>query len=185
MVHDNASLEVVKLLSSFATPIVVAVFGILVLRRIEGVKAAVARQSDFQSKWADQFFESCQDFLRAVERELAALTSLCKLPVLEQHDGLGQELQKEISRLHPKIMELELRIRRCVVFAPVAGREVTSAANACIELVSILVNSLKADKQGNVDGIIEQMNVFNTSARRAHAEMLGLGSAEVTAPNTS
>src|SRR5204862_9934 len=103
--QNNTWLEVVKALSSIATPIVVVVIGVLVLRRIEGIKAAVARQSDFQRNWADQFFDCCQDFLRALERELAVLTNLTKLKTLDEHDGLGQELLKEISRLHPRISE--------------------------------------------------------------------------------
>ncbi len=170
MQDNNSWLEVLKALSSFATPTMVLVFGVLVLRRIEGIKAAVARQSDFRRKWADQFFDSCQEFLRALERELAVLTSFTKLKTLDEHDDLGKELLKEISRLHPRISELELRIRRCVVFAPTAGSEVTRAAKACIDLVS----SLTANKKGNFDEIIEQMNVFNTAARRAHAELLDL-----------
>jgi hypothetical protein len=31
-------------------------------------------------------------------------------------------------------------------------------------------------RKGNVDEIIEKMNEFNIAARKAHAEMLGIGS---------
>ncbi|MGH8354087.1 MAG: hypothetical protein ACRERY_11275 [Pseudomonas sp.] len=61
-------LEIGKLAASIATPIVVAILGILLLRRIEGVKAAVAKQSEFHKKWAEQFFECCQEFMKALER---------------------------------------------------------------------------------------------------------------------
>jgi len=44
-------LEVGKLAVSLATPIVVAILGILLLRRIEGVKAAVAQQSEFHKSF--------------------------------------------------------------------------------------------------------------------------------------
>lgn len=173
--HDIPWFEVLKLVATFATPIVVLVLGILVIRRIEGIKAVVARQSDFRRKWADQFFDSCQDFLRALERELAAFRTIANLSDLKQHDGLGEDLQKEICRLHPTIMELELRIRRCVVFAPMAGPEVSANAIACLNLVGSLV----AKKTGNLDIITHQMNMFNTAARRAHAELLHLRVAEL------
>ncbi len=66
-------LEVGKLAASIATPIVVATLGILLLHRIEGVKALVAKQTEFHKKWAEQFFECCQGFMQALERELALL----------------------------------------------------------------------------------------------------------------
>ena len=73
------TLEAVKLIVSAATPIVVAILGILLLRRIESVKASVAMQSDFRKRWADQFFQCCQSFLVALERELALLTVVAGL----------------------------------------------------------------------------------------------------------
>jgi len=173
---NNFWLEIVKLLSSFATPIVVVVLGVFVLRRIESVKAEVARQSDFHKKWAEQFFGSCQDFLCALEYELAILTMLVGL--VKPNDDFGTDLQKEIPRLHLKLSELELRIRRCVVFAPKTGPQVAREASICIKLVGKLI----ALKQGNVDEIINRMNMFNLSVRRAHAEMLGVGGTEQNVP---
>jgi hypothetical protein len=161
-------LEVGKLAASIATPIVVAILGVLLLRRIESVKATVAQQSGFHKKWADQFFECCQLFMQALERELALLTSLFGLK--SPNDEFGAELQKEISRLHPTLSELELRIRRSVVFAPLTGGAVAKAASECIALTGTLV----AMKKGNMDDIIDKMNEFNVASRKAHAEMLGL-----------
>ena len=161
-------LEVGNLVASIATPFVVAILGTLLLRRIEGIKATITRQSEFQKKWAEQFFECGQLFMQALERELAILTSLFDLKT--PNDEFGAELQKEISRLHPTLSELELRIRRSVVFAPSTGPIVAKAAGECIKLTGALV----ATKKGNVDDIISKMNEFNVASRKAHAEMLGL-----------
>ena len=46
MPKDVLWLEISKLAVGAATPILVAIFGILLLHRIEGVKALVAKQSD-------------------------------------------------------------------------------------------------------------------------------------------
>ncbi|MBC7818868.1 MAG: hypothetical protein IAG10_18415, partial [Planctomycetaceae bacterium] len=72
-------LELAKLVTSAATPVVVAVIGVLLLRRIEGVKALVAKQSEFQKKWADEFVDCCHRFMQALERDLALLTVLAGL----------------------------------------------------------------------------------------------------------
>ncbi len=161
-------LEFGKLAASIATPIVVAIIGIVLLRRIEGVKALVAKQSEFHKKWAEQFFECCQAFMQATERDLALLTVLARSK--DPNDDIGTQLQEEVTRLHGTLCELELRIRRCVVFAPSTGGAVTQAAHACMSLTFELINS----RQGNVDPIIVKMNEFNVSSRKAHAEMLGL-----------
>ncbi len=157
------------MISDFATPVTVTIIGVLLLRRIEGIKTEASRQSDFQTKWAEQFFDCCQTFLCTIERALALLTyiSIQKNP----NDVLGTELQSEISmQLFPKIIELELRIRRSVVFAPITGSDAKNSSHACFELIAKLANA----KGGNADEIIEEMNRFNIAARRAHAEMLGL-----------
>jgi len=110
--------------------------------------------------------------MRALERDLALLTVLAGLG--DPNGKLGTELQDEISRLHPTLSELELRIRRSVVFAPGAGAAVTKAADECVRLVGALITARK----GNVDDIIAAMNNFNAASRNAHAEMLGLGAAK-------
>ena len=165
-------LEIGKLAATIANPIVVAILGILLLRRVEGVKALVAKQSDFHKKWADEFFSCCQQFMQALERDLALLTVFGGLQ--DPNGKLGTEIQEEISRLNAKLSELELRIRRCVVFAPTSGGTVARTANDCILLTARLLTSLK----GNLDEIIGKMNEFNVASRKAHAEMLGLRDAE-------
>lgn len=172
-------LDIGQLAASIATPLVVAILGILLLRRIESVKAAVAKQSEFHKKWAEQFFECCQEFMQALERELALLTALAGMR--NPNDEFGTELQKEVSRIHPTLPELELRIRRSVVFAPSTGDVVIKAAGECMALTGKLV----ASKKGNVDEIIGKMNEFNIASRKAHAEMLGLETAEQHAPGNA
>lgn len=165
-------IEIVKLIISAATPIAVAVIGVLLLRRIEGVKAVIAAQSEFQRRWSEEFFGCCQGFMQALERDLALLTFLSGLK--PGNEKLRTEVEDEIVRLHPKLSEFELRIRRSVVFAPVSGAAVTKAAGACLSLTGKLI----ASTGGNVDEIIARLNEFNIASRKAHAEMLGLDAAE-------
>ena len=165
-------IDIGRLAASVATPIVVAVLGVLLLRRIEEVKAAVAKQSAFRTKWADEFFVTCQEFMAAIEEELAILTVFVRSKNAD--DSERTKTLKEIGRLNTKLSELELRIRRAVVFASENGQQVPSTAHDCVELVSALLSK----GVGNVDRIIEKMNDFNIASRKAHAEMLGVDSAE-------
>jgi|SRR6185369_10759308 len=164
-------LEAGKLAASMATPVVVVIIGVLLLDRVEGIKATVATQSSFHQKWAEQYFECCQKFMQAMERELALLTFISSLGgPNDGYIGLRAELEKEVNQLHPTLSELELRIKRSVIFAPLAGDAVKGAASECITLTHALLTT----KRGNVDDIISKMNEFNIASRKAHAEMLGL-----------
>ena len=168
-------LEVVKLIVSIVsatTPIVLFFVGRLLLRQIEGVKTAVASQSDFRKKWAEEFFGCCQRFMQALERQLALLTVRCR--GTGAAEKFGADVKDEIDRLVPTLSELELRIRRCVVFAPMSGSSASKAASDCIALTGKLLE----ERKGNVDEIIGKMNEFNRASREAHAEMLGLEAAE-------
>jgi len=142
MTKDALLLEVVKLVVSTATPIVVAIFGVLLLRRTEGIRAIAARRSDFQVKWAEAFFSCCQGFMQALERDLALLIALAG--VKDPNGKVSTDLREEIWRLHPTLAELELRIRRSVVFAPSSGDAVTKAASECIKLTGRLLETRSA-----------------------------------------
>lgn len=161
-------LEIGKLLASFLTPIAVAILGVSLHRRLEGDKALVAKKSDFDKKWADEFFTCCQQFKQAFERTLALIILLNDPQA--PNENLVISIQEEISILIPKISELDLRIRLSVVFAPKSGKNVVRAASECMSLTNGLLQTLK----GNLDQIIEEMDGFNRASRDAYAEMLGL-----------
>ena len=160
------SIEIIKLIVTASTPIVVLILGMLLLRRIESIKKTIALRSDFHKQWADQFFECCQSFIVTLERKLALLTVVTGLN--NPDSDYGENLQKEISDLLPTLAELELRIRRSVVFAPKNGSDVKQSATTCMKLVANLINS----RQGNVDEIIENIDQFNRRVRLAHAEII-------------
>lgn len=164
-----SGVELIRLIVSAATPIVVFILGFFLLRCIEAIKDSVAMRSDFPRRWADNFFECCQDFMAALERETALLAYVSRLD--DPNGEIGTPLQKENSTLHLLIGELELRIRRNVVFAPQNGSEVRATASSCFELLSKLMSA----KQGNLDEIFEKVNLFNEKAKMAHAEMIGAG----------
>lgn len=161
-------LEVGKLIASIATPIVVAYVGHLFLKKIESVKSTISKQSNFDQKWADQYFECCQGFLRALERELALLKNITLLE--NKNSKCGLSMQKEINDIHITLIELELRLRRLLVFAPIYGPDTVKKAKLCLEVTANLVNA----RHGDTSEIISKISEFNIASRLANAEMLGL-----------
>ncbi|MDQ2839695.1 MAG: hypothetical protein M3Y72_01375 [Acidobacteriota bacterium] len=169
---QNFWLKLVQTLSGIATPIIVAVLGVLLLRRTEGVKAQAAKQSAFHVRWADEFFDSCQQFLRALEREIAILTFLTGRENNSDEEGI--KMQHEQGEIHLLAYELQLRIKRCGVFAPETGDTVSELSEKCFSLV----NKMVAERMGPLEPIFQGLNDFNKRARQAHAEMLALDTAK-------
>jgi len=162
--------EIGKLAVALINPIVIAVIGFFLLRRVEGIKTLVANQSDFEKKWAEEFFSCGQEFLKAMERYLALLTTFANMDKETQGGKFDTELREEFLRLSVTLPELELRTRRCVVFAPSSGGKVAISSESLYSLAREFVKN----KGGSLELIILKMNEFNLASREAHAEMLGL-----------
>ena len=62
----DISLKVAQILAPFLTSIMVTVLGVVIVRRIEGIKAEATKRSAFEARWADEFFDACQQFERAL-----------------------------------------------------------------------------------------------------------------------
>ncbi len=160
---SSAVLEFAKVL---VPTCVGAVIGLLLLRRLEQVKAEVVRHSDFNRRWAELFFDSSNTFMVSVERLLALY---CLLTVAQDpNDQLGLGRQGQVNELLPVLAEHRFRILRLVVLAPPKGAEAGVAANRLFESVAKLTQA----RQGNVEELRCQINEFNFAARKAHAEML-------------
>jgi hypothetical protein len=114
-----------------------AVLGVMLVRRIEGIKAEATKQSAFHVRWADEFFDACQQFLRALEHEMAILVALTGRE--EKNDDDGMKMQCDQSETHFLAFELQLRIQRCAAFAPQYGDRASKLADESFSLVNKLV----------------------------------------------
>jgi len=152
-----------------AGPIIAILLTVALVRRAEGTKAEVAKQSAFHIRWADEFFDACQKFLCALEQEIAILVFLTHRE--EKNDERGMKMQLDQGEIHLLAYELTLRIKRCVGFAPQNRENI-------IRLVDDLfsgVNQLIGNEPSDLVPIFEKIYEFNNCARRAHAEILALG----------
>lgn len=165
-------LKIAQLSVSLLTPIITTVLGIVIVRYIEGIKVEAIKRSAFHVRWADEFFDACQQFLRALEHEIAILTFLTHRADRNDEDGI--KMQRDQGEIHFQAYELQLRIRRCAGFAPQNSENLSKIAEESFSLV----NKLVTDRRGDLDPVFQKLNEFNNCARRAHAEILALGPLE-------
>ncbi len=112
-------LKVTQIVAGLATPIIVTILGVVLVRRIESIKAEATKQSAFHVRWADEFFDACQQFLRALKHEMAIFLVLTGRE--EKNDDYGMKMQLDQTETHFLAFELQLRIQRCAAFAPQYG----------------------------------------------------------------
>jgi hypothetical protein len=161
------SLEVAKLAAACATPLVVTTIGLVLLRRVEGVKAQIASREDFRNKWAEVFFDTAHDYMIAVERTLALLFHLSSY---ERADPIRVRYETEVRESALTLSELELRIRRAVVFAPMSGSQASLAAKKIADSVS----KAYSKGEGNYNLMYKEIDSFNRLTQAVHAELLGI-----------
>lgn len=89
--ESEITAEIAKLVVSAITPILVAGIGWGLLREIERIKSKESRRSALYQKQADQFFDSCQDFMSAIEKYLSAQASMQSLANF--HSVLKEQLR--------------------------------------------------------------------------------------------
>jgi hypothetical protein len=73
----DRSLKIAQIVAPFLTSITITILGVVIVRRIEGVKAAVSKRAAFEARWADELFHSCQQYERALEQKATILVALC------------------------------------------------------------------------------------------------------------
>ncbi len=158
--------EIIKIVIQAIVPLLLFVFGILILRKTESIKTQIERQSHFTKRWADLFFETCHEFMNSVERVMALLNSIQQLE--DPNNERGTRYQNECSDLFPKIAELELKIRRMIFFAPQSGQSVRENASAIFNTLGDMIRN----RQGNLDELYCHIANFNRAVHKAHDEML-------------
>ncbi|MDD3183040.1 MAG: hypothetical protein PHD48_09595 [Alphaproteobacteria bacterium] len=159
-------MEYLKIALSALTPILIFIFGLLLLKHTEGVKTKAARQSEYVTKHAEYFFVTYQKLTESLERVLA-LATICSASSDKGSDR-AKNLFEEIFRLYPDISESELRIRRCACFAPINGPIVADIAHQSVCLMAALLSN-----GGGQDGVLtEKIIELDKAAREAHQEML-------------
>jgi hypothetical protein len=159
-------LDVVKVLASSSTPIVIAYGGFKINRTIQRQNATAQRESSWLVNWAEDFLKVAADFN-------GAATSFLML-YWELHHSLPSsnvESANDDSVLHYRdLVRGEWHIVKYVDFAPENGTRLEEATRALVEEV----RSWSINKGGSVPIFRQKQIEFNTSVRKVHAELLGL-----------
>ena len=167
--NDNI-IEVLKLIASFLTPLVLLTVGILLNKKLETGKSAISRERGWQEYWASGFVKVANEYNDASTRCVAGLIRAAQIgsEKLEGWEVEFKETEQEVRLSVRKLQLLEWEIQNFIQFAPEKGGDVMDKQQKLFGLISALLQ----EKQGDIEEIRRAQFKFNESVRWAHAEIL-------------
>lgn len=169
-------LEVLNVIASFLTPLVLLFLGIVINRWLEANKSLSAKEKDWQNWWAEKFLEIAHQYNTNITKFVTGLHQANQI-ANEKLQGWEDELKQKESSIHRSIRELQYldwEIQNFTQFARVNGDDVLRTQKQLFDLAGRLIDK----KQGNLEEIRNVQSKFNEAVRLAHAEILKIPSTE-------
>jgi hypothetical protein len=169
---DQCPLEILKLMASILTPLVIAAAGFFINKSIQRQNDIAQSQLSWRTKWADDFFKTATDFNDSATRFILLYYS-SELKVKNDFPGAVDEQKSLHNEILPLAIALNrgcLEIAKFASFAPINGKSLEDAADSLYSEA----NSWMQNKGGKVQAFRQRQLTFNTTVRNVHAELLGL-----------
>lgn len=164
------TIEILKLIASFLTPVIILILGIIINRRLEKSKTALAKEKDWQSWWAGKLLNVAHDYNNAVSEIVMSFYHLSQTNG-QKPPGLEDEAtSSKINKAIYKVQYLDWEIQNYTQFTQF-NRDNVMKKEKCLYK---LLNDLISNKQGNLEVIRKAQFEFNEAVRLAHAELLAI-----------
>ena len=153
------TIEILKLVASFLTPLIILILGVFINRKFESAKAVLSREKDWRTWWAEKFLSVCHDYNQSVTDIVTGLFQFKqiedeKLPGWESE---SKEKLKHIVQSMRKLQYLDWEIQNYIQFANESGGTVMEKEKELFSLIS----SLTSERQGNLENIRKAQFEFN------------------------
>ncbi|MBN2280245.1 MAG: hypothetical protein JXQ65_06675 [Candidatus Marinimicrobia bacterium] len=165
------TIEILKLIISFLTPIIILILGLLINKSIERNKKSLLQEKEWQVRWAETFL------IRAIKFEeniSVIVTTLSQLQENMQNKNGVNAKKKENDLLElindsiANIQYLEWDIQNFAQFAAMNSKDLI---NKQLELTNA-VRDIFVNKQGDLEKIRAIQFDYNKLVRKAHSEIL-------------
>ena len=160
-------IEILKLISSFLTPMIVLIFGLRFNKILEASKAENLKKQNWQETWAKRFLDVAFDYNTGVSEIVSNLFQLQYCIESKDSKKLDRHSEK-ISILIEKLQYSNWDIQNFTQFAPLKGKEVNTKG----QLLNDLIAELLKNKKGSLEEIRKVQFEFNDAIKHAHAEIL-------------
>ena len=168
--------EILKLAASIATPLAIAIIGLLINKSIQRQNAIVQRKTSWLEKWADDFLKAASAFNESA-KEFMWLYLEPEWEAMRNVSGAPKEPRLQKDEIHKASLALNrgwVDISMFARFAPANGKALTKAASDLLKETKSWIDS----GMGNEREFLQKQFTFNNNARKVHAELLGVKDSE-------
>jgi len=165
------TIEILKLIISFLTPIIILILGLIINKNIERNKKSLLQEKEWQVRWADTFLTRAIKFeenISVIVTSLSRLQENMKNPNKTIAKRNEDELLKTINDSIANIQYLGWDIQN---FAQFAISNSKNLINKQLELTNA-VRDIFANNQGDLEKIRIIQFDYNKLVRKAHNEIL-------------
>ena len=169
---NETTIEILKLVASFLTPLVILILGIVINKKLESAKAVLSKEKDWQNWWAGKFLSVCHEYNESVTHIVTGLFQFKQIED-EKLSGWENESQEKLGDIRlnmRKLQYLEWEFQNYIQFAHNYGPAVLEKGEELYSLIGRLIS----DKKGNLEDIRKIQFEFNDAVRLAHGEILGI-----------
>ena len=165
------TIEILKLIISFLTPIIILILGLLINKSIEKNKKSLLQEKEWQVRWSDTFL------IRAIKFEENISVIVTKLSQLQENSQNKNEviakkkkedLLKSMNNNFADIQYLGWDIQNFSQFAVMNNENLIQKQ---VELTNA-VQDILANKQSDLEKIRAIQFDYNKLVRKAHSEIL-------------
>ena len=165
-------LDILKLVVSATTPLVILILGILINRTLEKNKVALSKEQDWQNWWAGKFLDIAHSYNTAVSECVTSVSTIQQIGS-EKLPGWEKEFKEKETAIRLNVRNLQYldwEIQNYIQFAPSKGLVVKDKQKQLFDLLAELL----ASRQEDFENIRAVQFDFNEAIRLAHAEILDL-----------
>ncbi len=169
---NENTIEILKLVASFLTPLMILILGILINKKLESAKAALSKEKDWQNWWAGKFLANCHEYNESITNIVTGLFQLKQIndEKLFGWENESQEKLSDIKLSRRKLQYLDWEFQNYIQFAHKHGPAVLEKGKTLYSLTESLISK----KQGDLEAIRRIQFEFNDAVRLAHGEILGI-----------
>lgn len=170
----EAIMEIAELISSFATPLVVAFFGYIISRKLDGLKTT----SEWKKVWAEKFLQCSNTFSDSASKIVVnvSLWSETNKQQQENWEEIADIKHKEILKHLDQISLYDWELQNYVQFAKKNKDSFIDAEKNLHKLLAELIAYCKKPDGSHFDleAIRTAQFEYNKTARDVHSELMGI-----------
>lgn len=159
------TIEILKLIISLVTPIIIIVFGLIINKKIERSKIGILKEKEWQVRWAELFLNHAIEFNKSIS---SIICSLFRLQDATKDSEIEKQIINQLRENLIIIQNIDWDIQNFAQFAVESNKEIIEKQKKLFDKIKELIKN----KKGNLEEVRQIQFEYNQAVRKAHNEIL-------------